>query len=629
MGQGMADEENVPTDEHKDEDTSISDEPSQADATKGEHPQVEESSAKATMPTNMSEQWAQNAAVAKQQVKASRTKLDRAKDFFRGYWKRKKWTLPVTIIVLIAIIFAVPASRWAILGLVIKEDVSVTVYDQQTTKPVSGATLTVNGKTATTDAAGKASVQVKLGPADLSVSKRYYKPYSLHTTVGFSSVENTHQVLLSATGRQVPISVVNSITGKGLANVEVSVLGTSTKTDKDGNVNIVLPTKSDAQAATFSLAGYNSLSGNIQVVDHFITENKFKLTPVGKLYFLSNQSGNIDVVKTNLDGSGRQTILAGTGKEDPNNTALLVSRDWKYLALLSKRSGTEALYLINTSTDAATQIDSGGGDGHFTLVGWSDDVFVYEVSHNNVQSWQSGQQALKSYDATSGKLYSIDQSQGQGDQDSFADDNIGTVYLMDDQLVYVKNWSSNGLSPTILNGKNSSLITVKPDGTGKTDVKDFPVPDNTQYSYYVNLALFEPYGVYVQVPGTNGGGNTYYKYENGNFGPTTDVNDSNFGQNVLTYLLSPSGNQTVWTDQRDGKNALFVGNDNGKNAKQIATLSEYKPYGWYTDNYILLSKNSSELYIMPADASNDPVKVADYYKPPLNFNGYGGGYGGL
>lgn len=624
----MAGENNVPTDEQKDESTGVANGIEQPE-TSDEQQWVEESSAKATMPTNMSEQWKQNAQAAMQQTKESRTKMERVKDIFRGYWARKKWTLPITVLALIVIVLAIPASRWAVLGLFIKEDVSVAVYDSQTAKPVSGATLTVNGKTTTTDATGKASLSVKVGPAKLTVSKRYYKPYSLSTTIGFSAANNSRNVKLDATGRQVPIAVVNSITGRGLANVEVSVLGTSTKTDKDGKANIVLPTTSDTQRATLSFPGYNSVTDDIQVVDHFITMNKFKLTPAGKLYYLSNQSGTIDVVKANLDGTQRQTILQGTGKEDQNNTALLVSRDWKYLALLSKRSGSEALYLINTATDAATQIDSGGGDGHFTLIGWSDDTFVYEVVHNNLQLWQTGQEVIKSYDATTGKLYSIDESQGQGDQSAYTGSSFTSAYLMGKQLVYVKNWSSNDGSGAQLKGKSSSLISVKPDGTAKTDIKDFSVPDNTAYSYYVNIALFEPYGAYLQVPGSNGGTNTYYKYEGGSVTATSDVNDGNFGQNIPTYLLSPSGNQTIWADQRDGKNALFVGSNNGKSAKQIATLSEYKPYGWYTENYILLSKNGSELYIMPADASNDPVKVTDYYKPPLNFNGYGGGYGGF
>jgi hypothetical protein len=95
-----------------------------------------------------------------------------------------------------------------------------------------------------------------------------------------------------------------------------------------------------------------------------------------------------------------------------------------------------------------------------------------------------------------------------------------------------------------------------------------------------------------------------------------------------TYLLSPSSNQTFWTDQRDGKNTLFVGDNDAKNQKTIASLSGYNIYGWFTDNYLLVSKSSSELYVMPV-AGGTPLKITDYYKPAINYQGYGGGYGGL
>jgi hypothetical protein len=77
---------------------------------------------------------------------------------------------------------------------------------------------------------------------------------------------------------------------------------------------------------------------------------------------------------------------------------------------------------------------------------------------------------------------------------------------------------------------------------------------------------------------------------------------------------------------------LFIGGQNADNAKQIATLSEYLTYGWYTDDYLLVSKNSSELYAMPRDGTkNDTsaLKISDYHKPAQNFFGYGGGYGGI
>jgi hypothetical protein len=429
-----------------------------------------------------------------------------------------------------------------------------------------------------------------------------------------------------ALGRQVPVLVTNKVTGKGIAGADIKVLNTEAKTDKTGKATIVLPTDAATQKGTITLSGYNTLSITVQVTDQAVPANNFGLTPAGKLYFLSNLSGKIDVVKTNLDGSERQTVLAATGKEDKYNTALLASRDWKYLALLSNRDGGThpKIFLIDTSSDKVTTMDEGSAD--FSLVGWSEDTFVYQVNRN-LQSWQPKGQALKSYNATSGKLTLLDETAGEGTSSSdYANSNFNNVYILENEVVYVKNWYGS-LYPNKLDGKSVDMVSIKPDGTNKKTIKSFAVPAGTQYNYYVGMVLYQPYGVYVQVP--TGSSSTYYVYTDGNLTQKNDITDTIYNQVYPTFLISPSDKQTNWSDERDGKNVLFTGDDKAQGPKQIASLSEYTPYGWFSDTYVLVSKNASELYIMPADGSTPPFKITDYYKPALTFRGYGGGYGGL
>src|SRR6202008_1449233 len=109
------------------------------------------------------------------------------------------------------------------------------------------------------------------------------------------------------------------------------------ETDKDGKATVVLPVGTTTKKATLSLKGYNNKEGELQVSDKEIKKNGLTITPSGRVYLLSKKSGKIDVVKTNLDGSDRKPVLAGTGKEEDRGTVLLASRDWKYLALLSRR----------------------------------------------------------------------------------------------------------------------------------------------------------------------------------------------------------------------------------------------------------------------------------------------------
>lgn len=552
---------------------------------------------------------------------------NKLKRFLTAYWAKKKWTIPVTILGLLVLLLVIPFTRYAILGLFIKGDVTITVVDSKTNAPVSSAAVNLQGSSFKTDANGKASGQAKLGSGTLEVSKQYYQATEQPATVTLSKSKNAFKVSLVATGRQVPVTVMNKVTGKPLAGVTLAAANTEAKTDKNGKAVVVLPTTAATQKVKITLNGYNTQEATITVTDVVIPANKFAMVPAGKLYFLSNQSGKIDVVKTNLDGTDRQTVLAGTGKEDPNNTSLLASRDWKYLALLSRRSGANpSVYLIDTASDKLTTMDE--GNATFSLVGWSGGTFVFQVGRNDYQNWQPKAQALKSYNAVTGKLTTIDETTAEGyNQYDYGFTSFTGIYILKNELIYAKNWYSS-YNTNHLVGKSVDLVSVRPDGSGKKIVRSFPIPSGLSY-YSVNLSLYEPYGVYVQVPKENNTGNTYYEYEDSALAAKPDVTDEIFIKPYPTYLISPSDKATLWTDTRDGKNVLFVGDADGENPKQVASLSEYLQYGWYTDEYLLVSKDSSELYILPADGSTAPQKITDYYKPPISYRGYGGGYGGF
>jgi hypothetical protein len=421
---------------------------------------------------------------------------------------------------------------------------------------------------------------------------------------------------------------VNKLTGKPVAGVTVSASGANTKTTSNGTANLVLASGATTDTANISLSGYNTLKVNIDATAS-TTKNTFGITPAGKLYFLSNLNGTIDVVKTDLDGSNRQTVLAGTGSENAQSTSLLASRDWKYLALLSRRSGDKAsVYLIDTTNgDKLTTVDE--GNANFSFVGWSGDRFIYQVTRNTVQNWQPNQQALKSLDATTNQTLLLDQTQASGtDAGNYAGQSFSSPYIIGEQVVYAKNWSGSYPNTATLQDKQAELDTIGADGSAHKTLKTFALSSSTQASFIgVSTELYEPDSLYVWFQ--DGSQDKFYDYEDGKVVDDSSMTaDKFYSTPYPTYLLSPSGKSTFWAEQRDGKNALFVGDQDGKAQKQIASLSEYATYGWYTDSYVLVSKNSSELYIM-SPSGGTPYKITDYYKPAITYNGYGGGYGGL
>ena len=534
----------------------------------------------------------------------------------------------IVLLLVIVVLGGVPKTRYALAGLVLKQNVTIAAIDAQTQQPVSSATITLGGKTAATDGQGRVTIRVSVGDKTLNLFKKYYSPLQEKILVPIRKPKPV-QVRLTATGRQVPIVVTDKISGKALQNVTVKALDTEAKTDDRGHATLVLPADKTTAAATVSVPGYNDLSATVQITAQSVPANTFNLTPAGSLYFLSNLSGKIDVVKTNLDGTNRQTVLAGTGQEDATNTVLLASRDWKYLALLSKRDGTPKLYLITPATNALMTMDEGAGVA-FTPVGWSDDTFIYTLQRSNLQNWQSGQGALKSFNAANQKLAMLDQTSASGvagpGDNQYTHEIFGSVSIFpNNEVVYVKNVSSSFPGAA---SAQAALYSINADGSNKRAVKSWGVPSgNGAYSILIDTSPESVSSLYVRDPFASP--SQYYEYEDGQLKNASGVNDQTFYAGYPTELLSPSGTQTFWSDVRDGQTVLFLGDGNGQNGKQLAGFASYQVYGWYTDNYLLVSKNSSELYIMPVSGSTQPLKVSDYYKPQTSFPGYGGGYGGL
>jgi hypothetical protein len=554
------------------------------------------------------------------------------KRFINWYKNNKKKSLPLTALLVFGLLLLLPLSRYKLAALVLKNNYSLEIIDATTGMPISGATVRTGNIQGLTDGSGNVTLlNAPVGSHKVLVTKTYYKDSTENALVPILKQKNVSRVKLSATGRQVKISVKNLVSREALSDVDIKIAEVSAKTDKSGNAIVVLPVGTKNAKATLSLDGFNNTEATVAVDDKTIKQNDFTLTPFGKIYFLSKLSGKIDVVKTNLDGSSRQTVLAGTGKEDSNNTVLLASRDWKYLALLSKRAGgaNPKLYLVNTSNDTMLTMDN-IADASFSPVGWSGHNFIFTATKNNAPQWQPNRSSLKSYNAESSKVILLDQTKADGNNAAdFVNENIGSVYQIGDKVLYEKYWS--GYSSKF-NGKQGGIYSIAANGGSIQNLKTF------DYEFMKNSSISsipdEANKIYYNIVEKDADP-AYYVFENGKVSSKKDINDEfdkYYQQGATTYLQSPSGSNTFWTESRDGKNTLFIGDQNGDNGKQVASLADYKPYGWFSDDYLLVSKNSSELYIMPKSGINEkvqPIKVTDYHKPTQNFYGYGGGYGGI
>lgn len=555
------------------------------------------------------------------QPATKQVKHNRLLDFLKT--KKGKIVAGVVIgLMVVAVLFAVPATRYAILGTFIKKQVTVFVSEPTSADlPVTDVQIAFAGQSATTGSDGRVTfTNVPVGPWQMNAVKEYYTDASQSVKVKVFGQTNV-SLTMEATGRRVPVTVINKVSGLPIKDATVTSGQATAVTNQDGQALIVVPVGATAPV-TITATDYNSLAGELVVTDQKDDKNTFEVVPTGKLYFLSKRTGQINVMKSDLDGGNAQVVVQATGKERDDATVLLASRDWKYLVLKALRDGDRPkLYLIDTATDKMTLIDE--GKVIFTLAGWANGHFIYSVAREEVKAWEPKSQALKSYNPATGKITIVDETLGMGtNQYDFQHEFLENMYIFGDKVTYTKRWNYGSL---VTIDKKSSINEVSNDGGSKKVLKEF------EKNVYFEAKLYNPKEEYFRVEGGGATKPSFYEYEDGKVKDVADITDDTFRKFYPTFLVSPSAKLTLWHEPRDGKNSLFVGNNEGADAKEIASKSEFASYGWYTDDYLLFSKNGSELYITPKDNPNNitPLKITDYHKATNGYYGYGYGYGGL
>jgi hypothetical protein len=547
------------------------------------------------------------------------------------YLDHKKWTIPLTILVLILIIvFSLPSSRYKIIGLFVSHTYTVTFQDSATSSAVSSATVHLDGATTTTDSSGKAMfTHIKPGSHQLSVTKQYYKTYSASVFVGISSPKPVSNRLV-ATGRQVLIHITNAITGKPLNDVDINSLGTSGRTNSSGDAHIVLPADKASASAKLNAGagGFNEKTVTIQILNAKANSNNFQLVPAGHIYFLSNRSGKVDVVSTNYDGSNRQTLLAGTGFEDANNSQIYISPDQKYIALFTKRNNANngaGLYILNTDTSKLSKVEE-SANVNITQIGWSGTYFVYSLYNYSTPQYQTGVSALKSYNAALDSMATLDQSQGEGDLTGNSYQVFSVATLIDGNVVYGTSWETN--QPGRLDTKSDTINSIQLNGTNKKTLRSLTIPTGASYIALAQV-LVAPEVSYFEMPSSNNdpsSGAIFFKYTKGGLTQTNNFTYANFtDQNVANgfITLSPSGSASLFQDSVDGHLVVSTGDSSGSNKQKIIELpSDGDVKGWLDNDYILIAQSNNQLYVIPASTSSStkPMFVSDFLVPPHTNN---------
>ena len=134
--------------------------------------------------------------------------------------------------------------------------------------PISGATVSINEETLTTDSEGKATISLEDGEYPYTVSKTNYN--TVEDTVTVVDEAQTVNVTLELTTYSVTFNVQNS-SEEPLEGATVTINEETLTTDETGACSIDLVP--ETYEYSVSMTGYTTVTDSVTIVDEDILEN--------------------------------------------------------------------------------------------------------------------------------------------------------------------------------------------------------------------------------------------------------------------------------------------------------------------------------------------------------------------
>lgn len=516
---------------------------------------------------------------------------------------RKRFSIPLLVLIVVGVLAAVPLTRYKIAGLFVTQSVSLKLVEPTTGKPVSNVDVTLGSSQGKTDAKGEIMLRSKPGKQQVTAKKQYYADSNQTILVPIGTQKQSEVINITATGRKVPVKVIDKISKQPLADVTISALGTETKTEAKGEVIVVLPADKPTVSVTASNGGYVSLTKDITVTEANVAENTLELLPDLFVYMLSNQDSTIDVVKTRLDGSERQVVVSGTGREQNYGTQLVAANDWSHLALLARREpkGLPKLYDIDTKTGALLTVES--NEVNIDIVGWSGRDLVYQTTLDHSGNAPDNQ-LIKTYNADTKRVSIIARSAGPGADGSGAE-TFGASTLLGSDVVFSRSTED-------MYGSNIkvALMSVKATGGDARALKEW------SGGTYISTASSGPNE--LRFATNREVDNSLYAIRNGSVSTVSGKSATDlYDDQMFAYMISPSSDLVAWSDVRDGKSVISTRNIDGSGEKKAATLaSGYGLYGFVSNKYLVVFRDST-LSAIATDAVSQadvtPVQIGGFY----------------
>ncbi len=507
-------------------------------------------------------------------------------------------SIAALLLVAAALVVGFTDLKYLVAGMVVRTKVQATIVDPEINQPISDATVTIGRASGTSDKDGKVTLNdVWPGNQNIEVTKKAYKTTTLHKKLGFRT-NDLGTINLELSGIRVSFVVKDKVSGAPVSDARITVGGNTTTTDTAGKATTSVE-QSDATAASATVSKDSYLEVKLSVtLKRGQPAFGVSLVPAGKVYYLTNRNRRIDLMRSNLDGSGEVLVLAGTGAEDQETGILPDINQANLIALVSSRAGRQDsfgdpkhdLFVVNGDTKNITLLDK-------------------DVAFGNFRAWLGGYLVYEVFTPTGGKLKSYNASTGQTSTiaTASAPANMSINLVNKDKVYYsIDNGASsiNGLYVVEANGQGRRRLSPTP-------IDSVVIQDKAHVVYrHYNYADVSPVS-WRNLNLTND------QVTSLTHGPSAT---ENYG-----YADSPDKRFSAFIDERDGRSELYLVNFDGTNERRLTNGAKVSQFvQWYGDKYIVFTTTSDEnsLYIVSVSGGK-PVKIADFYKG--NGRVYGGG----
>jgi hypothetical protein len=525
------------------------------------------------------------------------SRVQRLLDMAKG--RKKQCGIGAGIVLLLVLLWMVPATKYGALNLVSEADASISIVDSETGQPVTGAEVRLSsGDVATTDEEGVAFFNdASYGQTTATISKDAYETLSVDVTISKDDIVLGPFEFVS-TGVPVNVAAIDWLTEEPITDFKVQdESGESSFKSQDGVAILnVPPNNADDQTYSVVADGYNagSLVLDLSKAGAGIVPEPgtVKLVRDGEHTFLSNRDGTINFYRTDFNGENTALLLETGEKESLNLWTVPDSQDHYVLLLSSDKhpwQQDQLAYISLANPDLNIVDDAIGEDVNFGIISVDNERVVYRVTYND---GRDNAYRIKSYEFASGAL----QTHYKGNASpSIVYDNDTNVFVMQFRR---EERGINNQTPVRKITYHLSR-TVLPDGEREilsereTDIlrRSPNNPDAFMYRFNVRNAAhrvgyYEIDFVGGEFPG-RWLGEDYPKQE-----VAEETPDSEKG------LASPEGTNRAWIDYRDGKGRIIV-NESTNTINKTGNLSAFSIIRWVDETTLTVS-------------GSDGTETADY-----------------